>query len=150
MIHYGGKLIYLSTIIRREIDNLDAIMQMEKVSGTNGFILAYIYNHKDTPVFQKDIEHAFGITRSTCSKVLSLMEKKGMLIRKNVSGDARLKQLCLTEKAEEFVVKLDDAINEFERNLMDGISEEDKKHLLDTLIKMEGNLGSRRIEKCVD
>ena len=150
MIPYGKKINYLSTIIRREVDNLDAMKMVENVSGANGFILVYIYKHESENVYQKDIEHAFGITRSTCSKVISLMEKKDMIIRKGVDNDQRLKQLCLTDKAKDFVAKVEADLTKFEERLMDGISEDDRSRLLEILGKMEKNLVSRGNEKCVD
>lgn len=51
-----------------------------------------------TPVFQRDIEREFSITRSTVTNILQLMERKGYIERRSVPQDARLKQLVLTEE----------------------------------------------------
>lgn len=146
--NFGGRINFLSNIMRREVEKLDAMKSMEKVSGTNGFILVYIYDHKDKPVYQKDIEHNFGITRSTASKVISLMEKKEMIERISVSKDARMKQLCLTEKAKQIVADVKAALNGFEAKLSSGISE-DEKTILDKVLKqMEENLAYGRSNTC--
>ena len=54
--------------------------------------------NRDTPVFQRDIEREFSITRSTVTNILQLMERKGYIERRSVPQDARLKQLVLTEE----------------------------------------------------
>ena len=54
--------------------------------------------HRDEPVFQRDIEREFSITRSTVTNILQLMERKGYIQRLSVPQDARLKQLVLTEE----------------------------------------------------
>ena len=53
----------------------------------------------DGPVFQRDVEKAFSLSRSTATGILQLMEKNGFLLREPVAYDARLKKLVLTPKA---------------------------------------------------
>ena len=137
-ISCGAKINYVSTIIRREIDKLESIQCMEKISGTNGFILVYI-SDREGPVYQKDIERDFGITRSTASKVISLMESKGMIIRRGVDNDARLKQLLLTEDAKSIVSLVKNDLDSFEKRLTNGLSQEEKKEFLALLSKIENN-----------
>ena len=52
------------------------------------------------PIFQRDIEEAFQIRRSTVTGIIKLIEQKGYITRTSVESDARLKQLVPTEKAE--------------------------------------------------
>ena len=51
-------------------------------------------------MFQKDLENAFKVRRSTVSKTVELMEQKQLIVRESVNGDARKKKLCLTPKAD--------------------------------------------------
>ena len=138
VISCGSKINYVSTIIKREIDKLESIQCIEKISGTNGFILVYISDKKE-PVFQKDIERDFGITRSTASKVISLMEAKGMITRKGVDNDLRLKQLLLTDDAKRIVSNVKNDLNRFEERLTKGLSKEEKDEFLCLLSKIEKN-----------
>ena len=135
----GKQINYVSNIIKREIQKLSAIQCLEKVNGTNGFILVYI-SDSDVPVYQKDIEREFGITRSTASKVISLMESKGMIIRKGVDNDARLKQLVLTEDAKKIVLAVKNDLKRFEENLTDGLSQDEKREFIRLLSKIEKNI----------
>ena len=134
----GCKINYVSNIIKREIEKLESIEALERVSGTNSFILVYILEKEI--VFQKDIEKEFGITRSTASKVISLMESKGLIIRKSVSNDLRLKQLVLTDEAKKIVLAVKEDLNKFEKRLTYGLTEEEKELLSCILGKIEKNI----------
>ena len=134
----GCKINYVSNIIKREIEKLESIEALERVSGTNSFILVYIL--EKGIVFQKDIEKEFGITRSTASKVISLMESKGLIIRKSVSNDLRLKQLVLTDEAKKIVLAVKEDLNKFEKRLTYGLTEEEKELLSSILGKIEKNI----------
>lgn len=64
-------------------------------------ILGYLRRMEDqgNSAFQRDIEDVFRINRSSVTSVLQTLEKKELILRENVSGDARKKKLVLTEKA---------------------------------------------------
>lgn len=135
----SGKIRSLATKIRRKTENIDAIMKLDEVSGTNGFIIGYISRAKG-PVFQRDIEKEFGITRSTASKVISLMEKKGLIERKSVLHDARLKQIILTQKALDLNKNVVKELKAFEQKLFLGFTEDEKETFSSFLSRIEENL----------
>lgn len=135
----SGKIRSLATKIRRKTENIDAIMKLDEISGTNGFIIGYISSAKGA-VFQRDIEKEFGITRSTASKVISLMEKKGLIERKSVLQDARLKQIILTQKALDLNENVVKELTAFEQKLFLGFKEDEKKTFSSFLSRIEENL----------
>lgn len=55
---------------------------MDKLTLMHGWIIAYLYDHRDEDVYQKDIENAFSIARSTVTSILKLMEKKNYITRR--------------------------------------------------------------------
>jgi len=136
----GKELHTIGNLIKRHVENLNSIRYAESLTGTNGWIIAYLYDHQDQDVFQKDIEETFEVTRSTASKVITLMEQKGLIIRTSVPYDARLKKLTLTPLAlklhESFVLD----IQSFEKRLIEGLSEQEISSLLNCLDKMKQNL----------
>ncbi len=71
---------------------------VEDITSMHGWIMAYLYRHREEEIFQRDIEHEFSITRSTVTNILQLMEKKGYITRESVPQDARLKRLVLTDE----------------------------------------------------
>ena len=70
------------------------------ITGVQSRVMHYILEHgQDGPVFQRDVEAAFNLSRSTTTNILQLMEKNGIIRREGVDYDARLKRLVPTEKA---------------------------------------------------
>ncbi len=90
-----GKLIHIVDIkMKRRIDHLAAEFDLTSVQF---FVLEWIYfAAKERDVFQRDLEAALDVRRSTISNILKLLEGKGYVARENVSEDARLKKLALT------------------------------------------------------
>ena len=79
---------------------MNANMQSLGLTGGQSRIMHYILVKCDEgPVFQRDVEKAFGMSRSTATGILQLMEKNGLIVRESVASDARLKSLIPTERA---------------------------------------------------
>ena len=93
-----AQLRRVNNLIFRRIGQISRANGVEAVTPMHGWIMEYLYRNSDTPVFQRDIEREFSITRSTVTNILQLMERKGYIQRLSVPQDARLKQLVLTEE----------------------------------------------------
>ncbi len=130
----------LSRRIHRFIENSPNKKTIDSVTGTNGWIIAYLSCNRDRDVFQKDIEKAFDVTRSTASKVIDLMEQKGLVERQRVEHDARLKKLTLTPKAEQLAALFEKDRLILEQTLTKGFTEEEKNTLSEYIIRMKNNL----------
>lgn len=114
----------LGNMLRRYIDNSSGIKYVDKYTGSNQWILAYLLKNQGRDVFQKDLEEAFLVRPSTVSKAIKLMEKKELIKRESVEYDARLKKLVLTKKAWELSEYIKDDINEIAQKLTEGLSKE--------------------------
>lgn len=135
----GKQLAAINHAIKRRIEK-ETKCDLMRFSVSNGNILMYLHEHKDEDVFQKTIEEAFGITRSSASKVISLMETKGLIERRSVSGDARLKKLIITELGENVRQKMIEGRDRMEKRLTKDFSEEEKEQLSRFLLKLRANL----------
>ena len=100
----------------------------------------FIRQQGETPVYQRDIEHKFDISRATATTMLQLMEKNGYILRKPVPQDARLKQLVLTPKALKVEKAKDMDIIFMEQHLQEGISKEDMETFFACMEKMRENM----------
>ena len=131
-----GKLIgHTSILFRRHLDNAIsgvAADDSEPISGRNFWILRYLDTHRDRDVFQKDLESAFKIRRSTVSKTVELMEQKQLLVRESVNGDARKKRLRLTPKADAVLEEMAKAVDALERDVRAIFSPQD----YDTIMRL--------------
>ena len=68
-------------------------------SQLQGGILGYLYHHQEQPVYQRDLEKEFRISRATATNTLQVMEREGLIVRKALDRDARLKRIQLAEEA---------------------------------------------------
>ena len=106
----------------------------------NSFILRFLNEHKDENIYQKDIENAFSIARSTVTSILKLMEKKNYITRESVESDARLKKLVLTETGIELHYKIENMITKNETLLDSLLTKEEKKQFLFLINKILSGL----------
>lgn len=95
----GYEVLTLASLIRHELDRISLDNKLDGLTGPNSRIIRFLYANREKNIFQRDIEEAFMIRRSTVSSNLQLLEKKGYIQREPVAYDARLKKINLTEKA---------------------------------------------------
>ncbi len=120
---------------------------MDEVSRANGHIIRFLNEHQNEDVYQRDLEHEFGITRSTASRVLTLMEQKGLVIRSSVQMDARLKKLTLTDKAQGIAHAMRERGRAMDERLLNGFSAQEREQLFTLIDRMQQNLKPVKEEK---
>ena len=96
--HIGFHLRTADVLAKRFRDSLSEINPAERLTGVQGWVVGYLYEHREADVFQRDLEAVFSVRRSTMTNMLQLMEKNGYITRESVSHDARLKKLCSRPK----------------------------------------------------
>ncbi len=136
----GFEIGRTSRIIKRYMDENISRKYLEEMTGTHGWAVGYLYRNRDRDVFQKDFEKEFEIRRSTASSILSLMEKNGLITRENVSHDARLKKISLTEKAITQQATVEKAFDKIEGVILQGISQAELEGFLLVLDKITDNI----------
>ena len=126
----------VDNLIFRKINQFARENGVEQATPMHGWIIEYLYRHRDTPVFQRDIEREFSITRSTVTNILQLMERKGYIERRSVPQDARLKQLVLTEEGIRFHENTIRAFHQTDDYVAGLLTEEENAELLRLLNKL--------------
>lgn len=137
----GMEIRSLTNLIKRHIENSHHFQYAQRITGVNGWIIAYLYQNENRDVFQRDLEEKFTITRSTISRVLKVMEQKGLVKRQSVDSDARLKKLVLTKKAKDIYQGIVEDLRDVETRLMEGFSQKEKETLFSYLERMKSNMG---------
>ncbi len=146
----GLRLRMISNAIRRYLDgNSELKEELDKLTCSNKWIIGYLYEaeQKDRDIFQKDFEEKFGITRSTVSKMLTLLEKKELVRRVIVSHDGRLRKIVLTEKSRELGRAMYGEVNEIEEKLIKGFSPAELNQLNAYFDRLEKNIDSAAEER---
>ncbi len=136
----GFEIRSLNNLIMRNIENAFEGKQYDGITATNAWIIGFLAANPDKEIYQKDLEEQFSITRSTASKVLILMEKKGLIERHRVPHDARLKKLTLTKMARNISKQMTANAREFETILTKGLTAEDLDSFYNSIQKMKANL----------
>ena len=130
----------VDNLIFRKINQFARENGVQQATPMHGWIIGYLYRHRDTPVFQRDIEREFSITRSTVTNILQLMERKGYIERRSVPQDARLKQLVLTEEGIRFHENTIRSFHQTDDYVAGLLTEEENTELLRLLNKLRDAL----------
>lgn len=108
------------------------------------WVIKYLDEHQGQEIYQKDLEEAFRTSRATISNTLQVMERNGLIARTAVEQDARLKKLELTEQSREFSRRARENVEQMEKLLKKGMTEEEVVVLMRLLNQMQHNLKEDR------
>lgn len=137
----GYEIRVLNNTIRNSINSMKlnkAIESNPHTTRLHAWVIGFVF-HSKNPVYQKDIETEFQIKRSTASTLLTSMEKNGLITRRSVDHDARLKQVILTDKARKMHETFLVTAKKVEENLARGLSDEELRSFFSTLDKISDN-----------
>lgn len=138
--HVGYQLKVLDHMFRRKMQAVLRQNGFEDMSMMNGWIIEYLARNEGKDIFQKDIEKAFKVGKSSIAGTLKTMEEKGYIIRQAVAGDARLKRVCLTDKGRTYTHKMEQAREEMEQKVCEGLTKEEISLFFRIIKKMQDNL----------
>ncbi|MGN1443778.1 MAG: MarR family winged helix-turn-helix transcriptional regulator [Acutalibacteraceae bacterium] len=129
-----------SRLIKRYIDNSHTKSYIDNVTGNHGYIIGFIYENRDRDIFQRDIEKEFNLRGSTVTNMLNLMEKNGLIGRRSVDGDRRLKKIVLTPKAVQVQQRVISDFERLEETISKGIDQKEREVFFSVLNKINSNI----------
>ena len=88
----------------------------------------------------RDVERHFGISRSSASKTIDLLARRGFVERHAGDTDARLRRLTLTPKAEALLNTIEEDQRFYENELLKGFTANEIQTVLGYLDRMRSNL----------
>lgn len=139
----GFEVRCASIMLKRAAENCPELQLTASLTGTHGYVLAYLANHTEQDVFQRDLERAFSIRRSTVTQILQLMEKNGLITRESVPQDARLKRIRMTEQGRALHQATVCAFRRINSRALAGVSEEEQAVFFGVLDKIKSNLSAQ-------
>lgn len=84
---------WISVLFHKLRKRVNADVQRLGLTGIQSRVIHFILiKSAEGPVYQRDVESAFGVSRSTVTGMLQQMEKDGLIQRVSVASDARLKE----------------------------------------------------------
>ena len=142
----GFEIKKLNMLISGQLRQATSINELNEVTNTHGYVLKYLAQRENEEVFQRDIEKEFAISRPTVSEIINAMEKNGMVERKAVARDARLKQIIITEKGKALNALVRQEFDAFEERLSGLITPEEKQALEEIIRKLSDGLKKDKTE----
>ena len=104
-----------------------------------GHAIGYLRRAKEPPC-ARDIETAFGLSHATVSGILSRMESKGFIEQRPDPQDRRVKRIFLLDRGLSCSQRIWQHIEESERTLTTGFSEEELEQFRSYLSRAISNL----------
>lgn len=104
------------------------------------FVLHYISMHQGESICHRDIEKQFELSHATVSGIISRLEAKGFIDCFADSSDRRYRNIVITGKAKCCENEMKHHIDHYEEQLVKGFSEEEKKQLVDFILRMLMNV----------
>ncbi|MDR1686310.1 MAG: MarR family transcriptional regulator [Desulfovibrio sp.] len=112
------------------------------LTGEQWGVLVCLWNK--ATVTQDELAEIACVDKSTMSRVLSLMEKNGLIARRTDLADARRKCICTTAHAQEIQQRSLDVVRTVLAHALDGVDPRDSAVCLDVLAAVKKNLRKRR------
>lgn len=145
----GFQIKILANLIEKEIRSDSAIRNMDNMTNMHGRIIGFLRRNEDKEIFQRDIEKKFFISGPSVSEILKLMERNGLIERKAVEKDGRLKKIVLTEKGRMLDLEVQVALDAVEERLAALISPEEMNELDKIVCKMIEKLNNKKEKEIV-
>lgn len=139
----GIELVGTANALRRMTfqDSYENNAAGESPTSMQQWFLSYIWQHQSSnDVFQKDIEEAFKVRRSTATEILKAMERKKLIVRTSLPEDKRKKKILLTDSAINICQDNWEKIVQTERQIVNGLTQEEINTFIQVLGKIQNNL----------
>lgn len=129
----------LNCVWHRVIENKMSDLGLSSIQSR---MLGYLYfrSRQNKKVLQRELEEEFKIRKSSVTSVIQILEKKGLVRRIGVPGDARQKELVLTEQGvvvQELAIR---RLDELEKLVDDVLTTEEKSLWIACIRKIETRL----------
>ncbi len=99
-------------------------------------IIAHIGEQKGETVCQRDIEKELRLRASSVSAMLAILEKKAFITRRYADGNARLKEVALTDLGRQLCIANKQMVDECDEMFSRVLSDEESKELSRLLEKV--------------
>ena len=136
---YTDRLFSINQKIRKNLENIIDVSRTIK-NCTQAQIITFLIDNANKSIYQKDICEALKLKKSSITEQLDYLQTKDIIERIVDRRDKRRNRIKLTEQSLERIKEIHKMINDFNLNLIKGISEEELKSFITVLDKIEKNL----------
>ena len=134
--HLGHSFKKLHFLLEQAVNQR---LQELHLTSAQGHVIGFLRHSKEPPC-AKDMENAYGLSHATVSGILSRMEAKGFIELRPDPNDRRVKRIFLLEKGHACSQRIWQHIEESERIMTTGFSEEELEQFRSYLSRAISNL----------
>lgn len=140
--HYsiGFAIKGIEQMMKRSVGHFAKRSGVPDVTPMHCFVLHYLNRNADHDIYQKELEHALHLTRSSITGIMKELEHEGFIKRESVPTDARLKKIILLPAGQEINRKMKTAIEESEQRIDAALTPDEKKQFLSYCDKIRTTL----------
>ena len=120
--------------------SMDSAMETMELTASQGPIMAYLA-HAEQPPCPRDLEADFHLTHPTVSGLLSRLEQKGFVELRTDPEDRRCKRIYILDKGWQCHEVMHRTIQENERRMTEGFTEEERELFSNLLRRAIQNMG---------
>jgi|GEM_PF-69902 len=138
------RILHSSMLIRRRAGSARYMNALHEMCGRNAWVLFYLNKQEKAgrAIYQKDIEQSLSMTRSGVSKLIKNMEDNNIIERRAVEGDARLKQIILTDGGRQLSELAAHEKENMEADICAGFSDEELEQFVSYLDRLIANISA--------
>ena len=130
--------------IKRISDYIEAdanrALEQYGITCSQARVLEFLLKSQGRTIIQKDIENFFEIKHPTVIGILQRMEAKGLIVSSVDPQDKRQKIITLTESAFEMEKMIADHVEDAEKRMAEGMTEEELETIKRLLYKVYKNI----------
>ncbi|MGR3808330.1 DNA-binding transcriptional regulator, MarR family [Pasteurella testudinis DSM 23072] len=115
--------------------SLDQLLQQEGLTLSQARVLLLLFNENGQS--QSNLMKQLQIESSSMTKVIDLLERKNFIVRKDNHRDARRKHIFLTKQGQHKEAAITQLLQQFENELLNGLSVAETAQLRRLLQKMQ-------------
>lgn len=103
---------------------------------TQALILLHVYNYKQKPIYQKDLEEILGLTNPTVTNIIKNMIKKDLLYKVQSEEDGRYFHLHLTPRSTQLLSKIPGCMFSVNDACLDKLTKTEQTTFIQLLLKI--------------
>ena len=142
----GFELRTIHNLTREIVRKSRPVQDKPPLTQLQAGITGYLFRHQEQPVYQKNIEEEFRVSRATATNTLQVMEKNGLITRNCMDKDARLKRIQITPVALADHTKVEAHMAMMDQKMLAGLSSEEQDELFRLLTIVRENLETLNTE----
>ena len=136
----GFELRTIHNLTREIVRKSRPIQDKPPLTQLQAGIMGYLFRHQEQPIYQKNIEEEFQVSRATATNTLQVMEKNGLITRSCMDKDARLKRIRMTQAALEDHTKVEAHMAMMDQRMFAGMNADEQNELFRLLDVVRKNL----------